>query len=49
MDSNLFIHGQACIQFEKEFVENCGDQYCVSVGNGLDNVNYGSDGDWHCL
>lgn len=36
MDSNYFIQGQACEQFEKEFAEYCGVQYCVGVGNGLD-------------
>ena len=36
MDSNYFIQGQACAQFEKDFAEYCGVQYCVGVGNGLD-------------
>lgn len=36
MNSNYFIQGQACKQFEKEFAEYCGVQYCVGVGNGLD-------------
>ena len=36
MDSNYFIQGQACAQFEKEFAEYCGVRYCVGVGNGLD-------------
>lgn len=36
MDSNYFIQGQACAQFEKEFSEYCGVKYCIGVGNGLD-------------
>ena len=36
MDSNYFIQGQACKQFEKEFADYCGVQYCIGVGNGLD-------------
>ena len=36
MDSNYFIQGQACAQFEKDFAEYCGVRYCVGVGNGLD-------------
>ena len=36
MDSNYFIHGQACVQFEKEFADYCGVKYCIGVGNGLD-------------
>lgn len=36
MNSNYFIQGQACAQFEKEYADYCGVQYCVGVGNGLD-------------
>ncbi len=36
MDSNYFIQGQACAQFEKEYADYCGVKYCVGVGNGLD-------------
>ena len=36
MDSNYFIQGQACSQFEKEFAGYCGAKYCIGVGNGLD-------------
>ena len=36
MDSNYFIQGQACAQFEKEYADYCGVRYCVGVGNGLD-------------
>ena len=36
MDSNCFIKGQSCEQFEKEFAEYCGVKYCIGVGNGLD-------------
>lgn len=36
MDSNYFIQGQACKQFEEEFAEYCGVKYCIGVGNGLD-------------
>lgn len=36
LDSNYFIQGQACKQFEHEFAEYCGVKYCVGVGNGLD-------------
>ena len=36
MDSNYFIQGQACAQFEKEYADYCGVKYCIGVGNGLD-------------
>ena len=36
IESNFFIQGNACKQFEKEFAEYCGVHYCVGVGNGLD-------------
>ena len=36
MDSNYFIQGQACAQFEKEYADYCGVKHCIGVGNGLD-------------
>lgn len=36
LDSNCFIQGQACTQFEQEFADYCGVKYCIGVGNGLD-------------
>lgn len=36
MDSNYFIQGKECSNFEKEFAEYCGGKYCVGVATGLD-------------
>ncbi|MBO6113502.1 MAG: DegT/DnrJ/EryC1/StrS family aminotransferase, partial [Lachnospiraceae bacterium] len=35
-DSNWFIQGKECEEFEKEFAAYCGADYCVGCGNGLD-------------
>jgi dTDP-4-amino-4,6-dideoxygalactose transaminase len=35
-DSNWFIQGKECADFEKEFAEYVGAKYCVGCGNGLD-------------
>lgn len=35
-DSQWFILGKKLEQFEKEYAEYCGTDYCVGVGNGLD-------------
>ena len=36
VNSEWFIQGEKCKQFEKEFAEYCGAKYCIGVGNGLD-------------
>jgi dTDP-4-amino-4,6-dideoxygalactose transaminase len=36
IDSGWYIRGQEVEQFEKEFADYCGSQYCVGVANGLD-------------
>lgn len=36
LDSNYYIQGQACAQFEEEYAAYCGVKYCIGVGNGLD-------------
>lgn len=36
MDSSWFILGREVEEFEKEFAEFCGVDFCVGVGNGLD-------------
>lgn len=36
MDSNYFIQGKECENFEKKFADYCNTKYCVGVGNGLD-------------
>lgn len=36
MDSNYFIQGKECSQFEAEFAEYCGANYCIGVATGLD-------------
>ena len=38
LNSEWFIHGQECENFEKSFAEYCGTKYCVGVGNGLDAI-----------
>lgn len=35
-EKNWFIGGNELAEFEKEFAEYCGTQYCVGCGNGLD-------------
>jgi len=34
--SGWYVHGKACQNFEKEFAEFCGTEYCIGVANGLD-------------
>lgn len=36
IQSNWFIRGDECANFEKKFAEYCGSRYCIGVGNGLD-------------
>lgn len=36
IESNYFIQGKECTDFEKKFADYCGVNYCVGVGNGLD-------------
>lgn len=36
LDSNWFIQGEQLREFENEFAQYCGADYCVGCGNGLD-------------
>ena len=36
IESNYFIQGEECKNFEREFAEYCETKYCIGVGNGLD-------------
>lgn len=36
MDSNYFIQGNECSQFEDEFAAYCDAKYCIGVATGLD-------------
>lgn len=36
MASGMYIGGEYLANFEREFADYCGAQYCVGVGNGLD-------------
>lgn len=38
LESEWFIQGKACDEFEKKFANFCGTKYCVGVGNGLDAI-----------
>ena len=38
LNSNYFIRGSECEQFEKEFATFCGVKHCVGVGTGLDAI-----------
>lgn len=38
MDKSVFIQGEECKKFEKEYAKYCGTKYCVGVGNGLDAI-----------
>ncbi|MFQ7575295.1 MAG: DegT/DnrJ/EryC1/StrS family aminotransferase [Lachnospira sp.] len=38
MDSNYFIQGNECKQFEQEFADYCGAKHCVGVATGLDAI-----------
>lgn len=36
VNSEWYIQGEKCKQFEKEFAEYCGTKHCIGVGNGLE-------------
>ncbi|WP_081888998.1 DegT/DnrJ/EryC1/StrS family aminotransferase [Comamonas aquatica] len=36
IDSGWYICGNELLQFEKEFTQFCGTEYCIGVANGLD-------------
>ncbi|MDY6368126.1 MAG: DegT/DnrJ/EryC1/StrS family aminotransferase [Clostridia bacterium] len=36
LEKNIFIKGDECAAFEKEFAAYCGTDYCVGVATGLD-------------
>lgn len=36
IDSGWYISGNELLQFEKEFAQFCGTEYCIGVANGLD-------------
>jgi len=36
INSNYFIQGKECEEFEKEFAKYCGVKYCIGVATGLD-------------
>ncbi len=36
LDKSIFIHGENCSLFEKNFAAYCGAPWCVGCGNGLD-------------
>ena len=38
-DHNLFIGGEQCFAFEREFANYCGTAYAVGCGNGLDAIS----------
>lgn len=38
IDKNVYIQGEECAAFEKEFAEYCGTEYCVGVATGLDAI-----------
>lgn len=38
LHSGWYIRGEECTQFEEEFANYCGTDYCVGVGNGLDAI-----------
>lgn len=38
MDSQWFIHGKYCREFEKDYADYCGAKHCIGVGNGLDAI-----------
>ncbi len=38
METQWFIRGEYCKEFEQEFAAYCGAKYCVGVGNGLDAI-----------
>lgn len=40
LDSEWYIRGTKCEQFERNFAKYCGAKYCVGVGNGLDAIEF---------
>lgn len=38
IDKNVYIQGEECAAFEKEFAAYCGAKYCVGVATGLDAI-----------
>jgi dTDP-4-amino-4,6-dideoxygalactose transaminase len=38
LDSGWYIQGCECKEFEREFAEYCGANYCIAVANGLDAI-----------
>lgn len=36
IDKNIYIQGEECAAFEREFADYCGAKYCVGVATGLD-------------
>lgn len=36
LDKNVYIQGEECAAFEKEFADYCGAKYCIGVATGLD-------------
>lgn len=38
INSQWFIHGKYCQEFEKDYADYCGAKYCIGVGNGLDAI-----------
>lgn len=36
LDKNVYIQGEECAAFEKEFANYCGAKFCVGVATGLD-------------
>ena len=36
LDKNVYIQGEECSAFEKEFADYCGAKYCIGVATGLD-------------
>ena len=38
LDKNVFIHGDYCAEFEKNFAAFCHTTWCVGTGNGLDSL-----------
>ncbi len=38
IDKNVYIQGEECAAFEKEFAEYCGAEFCVGVATGLDAI-----------
>ena len=39
IDSGWYVLGRECAEFEQQFAEYCGTEYCLGVANGLDALN----------